>query len=63
MSVLMRGSAEYADPPSTEYDAVCTEVMTLLLQNIMGDNSYTAKQALADGIAEVKNKLPDVVVK
>ncbi len=50
-------------PPSTEYDGVCTEVMTLLLQNIMGDNSYTAKQALADGITEVKNKLPDVVVK
>lgn len=50
-------------PGSTEYDGVCDEVMTMLMQSIMGDNSYSAQKALEDGLSEVKNKLPDVEVK
>ena len=50
-------------PAVTEYDGVTTEVVMLLLQNIMGDDSYTAEQAVQDGITEVQNRLPDVVVK
>lgn len=50
-------------PASTQYDGVCTEVMTMLIQSIMGDDGYTPEQALADGLVEVKNKLPDVEVR
>ncbi|MDD3278457.1 MAG: extracellular solute-binding protein [Lachnospiraceae bacterium] len=54
---------EMTVPAVTEYDGVCDEVLTMVLQSIMGDNNYTAEQALEDGITEVKNKLPDVTVK
>lgn len=47
----------------TEYDTHCEEVFSLVVQNIMADNSYTAEQALADAIIELEYKLPDVVIK
>ena len=49
--------------PLTEYDGIIDEVMTFLIQNIMADKNYTYEQALADGIAEVSNRLPDMTVK
>ena len=40
-----------------------TEVMTLVLNNIIADEGVTADQALAQALEEMQNRLPDVAVK
>ena len=47
----------------TEYDGVASEVMTLVLNNIIADEGVTADQALAQALEEMQNRLPDVAVK
>lgn len=47
----------------TEYDGVASEVLTLILNNIIADESVTSEQALTQALEEMQNRLPDVVVK
>lgn len=47
----------------TEYDGVASEVLTLVMNNIIADDGVTADQALAQALEEMQNRLPDVVVK
>lgn len=47
----------------TEYDGVASEVLTLVLNNIIADESVTSEQALTQALEEMQNRLPDVVVK
>lgn len=47
----------------TAFDGVATEVLILLMNNIISDENLTAEQALSQGVEELQNRLPDEMVR